>query len=97
MKTTIEHKLTMKDIDSYISADLGYSVGNGEHIVDFWDKDNTRFYAEFKGNENDLGLDFWEEKEGEQAKLIKSLDLGEWKNITAEGINSTLDFFYESL
>lgn len=87
--------MTIINLDSYISADLGYPIGNGEHIVDFWTKDNTRIYAEFAGNENDITLYFWKEPEGEQAILIKRKWLGKWQNITQQQINSIIENFYK--
>ena len=80
-------KMTRKDLDGYVSADLGHTVGNGEHWQSRYEGEDLLFIEFSDGGFGDITANFcklaWDESADDFADECETLDsenLGEWNS-----------------
>lgn len=79
-------KSEIKDLDFHIKANLGFTVGNGNHWKERWEGDNLCFIEFSRIEYRDIYAHFskmiWnDDGEGDlKVVTIESVNLGEWNN-----------------
>lgn len=80
MKT--QNKALKKDLNSYVSADLGYTTGNGEHWQSRWQNDSEMLYIDFAEKWGEIHAFLNKSVEIEDGEfeysIVDSENLGDW-------------------